>query len=73
MMTAVPLDLARSPLMRLVEREERWEAPDHPQDALSQNWGETELNSSVICVVFKAAANDSRRHLALCRDEFRGS
>ncbi|GFX93371.1 retrovirus-related Pol polyprotein from transposon TNT 1-94 [Trichonephila clavipes] len=26
---------------------ERWEAPDHPQGFLPQNWGETELNRSV--------------------------
>ncbi|GFV41978.1 uncharacterized protein TNCV_2751591 [Trichonephila clavipes] len=28
---------AASPLVRLVEREERWEAPDHPQGVLPQN------------------------------------
>ncbi|GFT59192.1 uncharacterized protein TNCV_3891491 [Trichonephila clavipes] len=61
---------AASPLGRLVEGEERWEAPDHPQGILPQNWGETELNHSVTCVVLKATAND-RRHLALCYDKFR--
>ncbi|GFV49328.1 uncharacterized protein TNCV_3630141 [Trichonephila clavipes] len=58
-------------LVRLVEKEERWEAPDHPQDVLPQNWGETELNRSVTCVVLKATAND-RRHLAPCHEEFNG-
>ncbi|GFX37641.1 uncharacterized protein TNCV_3201641 [Trichonephila clavipes] len=62
---------ATSPLVRLVEREERWEDPDHPQGILPQNWGETELNRSVTCMVLKATAND-RRHLAICHDEFRG-
>ncbi|GFX41275.1 uncharacterized protein TNCV_2219731 [Trichonephila clavipes] len=62
---------AASPLMRLVEVEERLEAPDHPQGVLPQNWGETERNCSVACMVLKAMDND-RRHLALCYDEFRG-
>ncbi|GFW11290.1 HTH_Tnp_Tc3_2 domain-containing protein [Trichonephila clavipes] len=35
---------APSPLVRLVEEEERWEAPDHPQGVFPQNWGTTELN-----------------------------
>ncbi|GFV12783.1 uncharacterized protein TNCV_1367531 [Trichonephila clavipes] len=30
---------AASPLVRLVEGEERWEASDHPQSVLSLNWG----------------------------------
>ncbi|GFY27635.1 cullin-4A [Trichonephila clavipes] len=53
--------LAANPLVRLVEGEERWEAPDHPQGVLPQNWGETEQNHSVTCMVLKATAND-RRH-----------
>ncbi|GFV86196.1 uncharacterized protein TNCV_671931 [Trichonephila clavipes] len=60
-----------SPIVRLVEGKERWEAPDHPQGVLPLNWGETELNRSVICMVLKATAND-RCHLALCHDEYRG-
>ncbi|GFX09014.1 uncharacterized protein TNCV_4165931 [Trichonephila clavipes] len=62
---------AASPLMWLVEGEKRWEAFDHPQSVLLLNWGGTEPNRSVTCMVLKAAAND-RRHLALCHDEFRG-
>ncbi|GFW89192.1 uncharacterized protein TNCV_2686251 [Trichonephila clavipes] len=62
---------AASPLERLVEGEESWEAPDHLQGVLPQNWGEVELNHSVTCMVLKATANDMR-HLALCHDEFRG-
>ncbi|GFV08061.1 uncharacterized protein TNCV_1046901 [Trichonephila clavipes] len=31
-----------SPLVQLVEGEERWEAPDHPQGFLPLNWGGTE-------------------------------
>ncbi|GFY30231.1 cullin-4A [Trichonephila clavipes] len=61
---------AASPFVRLVEGEERWEAPEHPQGVLPQNWGETELNRSVSCMVLKATTND-RRHLARCHDEFR--
>ncbi|GFX11827.1 uncharacterized protein TNCV_2996121 [Trichonephila clavipes] len=60
-----------SPLVRFVEGEERWEVPDHPQGDLPQNWGETELNRSVTCMVLKATAND-RRHIALCHDKFCG-
>ncbi|GFT13549.1 uncharacterized protein TNCV_3830301 [Trichonephila clavipes] len=56
---------AANPLVRLVEGKERWEAPDHPQDVLSLNWGETELNRSVPCTVLKATANDRRQLSAL--------
>ncbi|GFV20415.1 uncharacterized protein TNCV_4141761 [Trichonephila clavipes] len=63
--------LAANPLVRLVEREERWEASDYPQSVLPLNWGGTEPNSSVTCMVLKAAAID-KRHLALCHDAFRG-
>ncbi|GFV58362.1 uncharacterized protein TNCV_2556061 [Trichonephila clavipes] len=62
---------AASSLVRLVERGKRWKAPDHSQGVLPQNWGETELNHSVTCMVLKATDND-RRHLAFCNDEFRG-
>ncbi|GFT23324.1 uncharacterized protein TNCV_2016181 [Trichonephila clavipes] len=62
---------AASPLVRMVEGEERWEATDHPQGVLPQNWGKIELNCSVTCMVLKATAND-RRHLAFYHDEFRG-
>ncbi|GFV79984.1 uncharacterized protein TNCV_1217521 [Trichonephila clavipes] len=60
-----------SPRVRLVEGEERWKTPDHPQGS-PQNWGETEMHRSATCMMFKATAND-RHHLALCYDEFRGS
>ncbi|GFW00046.1 uncharacterized protein TNCV_3568361 [Trichonephila clavipes] len=62
---------AASPLVRLVVGEEMWVALDHPQGVLPLNWGETELNRCVTCMVLKATAND-RRHLTLCHDEFRG-
>ncbi|GFV91217.1 uncharacterized protein TNCV_897381 [Trichonephila clavipes] len=45
---------AANPLVRLVEGEERWEAPDHPQGVLTQKWGETKLNRSITCMVIKA-------------------
>ncbi|GFV47477.1 uncharacterized protein TNCV_885491 [Trichonephila clavipes] len=62
---------AACPLVRLVEGEERWEVPDHPQGVLPLNWGGIEPNHTVTCMVLKAMDND-RRHLALCHDEFRG-
>ncbi|GFV19282.1 uncharacterized protein TNCV_1934991 [Trichonephila clavipes] len=51
---------AGSPLMRLVEGEERWEAPDHSQGVLSLNWGKNESNRTVTCMVLKATTNDRR-------------
>ncbi|GFX47415.1 uncharacterized protein TNCV_1734021 [Trichonephila clavipes] len=62
---------AASPLVRLVEGEQMWEAPDQSQGVLPQNWGESELNRSVTCMGLKATDNN-RRHLALSHDEFRG-
>ncbi|GFV05838.1 uncharacterized protein TNCV_5035771 [Trichonephila clavipes] len=49
-----------SPLVWLVEGETRWEAPDPRQGVLPQNWGATELNSTVTCMVLKATADDRR-------------
>ncbi|GFT08594.1 uncharacterized protein TNCV_661701 [Trichonephila clavipes] len=49
---------AASPLVWLVEGEERWEAPDDPQGFLPLNWGGTEQNRLVTCVVLKAKDND---------------
>ncbi|GFT86482.1 cullin-4A [Trichonephila clavipes] len=60
-----------SPLVRLMEGEERWEAPDHHQSFLPQNWGETKLNHSVTSMVLKAMANN-RRHLAFVMMNFVG-
>ncbi|GFW10624.1 uncharacterized protein TNCV_4917431 [Trichonephila clavipes] len=60
-----------SPLVRLVEREDRWETSDQPQSVLPLNWGGTEPSRTFTCMVLKATDND-RRHLALCHDEFRG-
>ncbi|GFT17546.1 uncharacterized protein TNCV_4807841 [Trichonephila clavipes] len=47
-----------SPLVRLVEGEERWEAFDHPQSVLPQNWGGNEQNRTVTCMMLKAKVND---------------
>ncbi|GFV68512.1 uncharacterized protein TNCV_3129681 [Trichonephila clavipes] len=63
---------AASPLVRLMEGEEKWETPDHPQGVLPQNCGETKQNRTITCMVLKAKANDRRKNLALRRDEFRG-
>ncbi|GFW63957.1 uncharacterized protein TNCV_706631 [Trichonephila clavipes] len=62
---------AASPLVWLVEGEERWEVSNHPQNVLPLNWGGIEPNPTVTCMVLKATSND-RRHLALGHDEFRG-
>ncbi|GFY06071.1 uncharacterized protein TNCV_3863751 [Trichonephila clavipes] len=51
---------AASPLMRLVDGEDRWKATDSTQGVLPQNWGGTELNHTVICMVLKATTNDRR-------------
>ncbi|GFX08059.1 hypothetical protein TNCV_1237381 [Trichonephila clavipes] len=40
------------------------------QSVLPLNWGGTETNRSVTCMVLKATAND-RRHIAHSHDEFR--
>ncbi|GFX41213.1 uncharacterized protein TNCV_2219111 [Trichonephila clavipes] len=60
-----------SPLVRLMEGEERWEASEHPQSVFPLNGVGNEKNRTVTCMGFKATAND-RRHLALCHDESRG-
>ncbi|GFV46917.1 uncharacterized protein TNCV_1270351 [Trichonephila clavipes] len=59
---------AASPLVRLGQGKESWEAPDHTQGVLPQNWGGIELNSAVTCMVLKAKSNDSRT--APCQDVF---
>ncbi|GFW19688.1 DDE_3 domain-containing protein [Trichonephila clavipes] len=43
-------------LVRLRKGEERWETPNHPQGVLPQNWGGTEQNRTVTCIVLKAMA-----------------
>ncbi|GFT97896.1 uncharacterized protein TNCV_2167941 [Trichonephila clavipes] len=62
---------ATSPLVWLVEGEERWKASDHPQSVPPLNWAGTEPNRIVTCMVLKCTAND-RRRLDLWHDEFRG-
>ncbi|GFV87569.1 uncharacterized protein TNCV_3282071 [Trichonephila clavipes] len=61
---------AASPLGRLVEGEEMWEASDHLQSAVPLNWYGIEPNRTVSSMVLKATAN-GRHHLAFCHDEFR--
>ncbi|GFV73926.1 uncharacterized protein TNCV_2641901 [Trichonephila clavipes] len=50
-----------SPLVRLVEGKERWEVPGHPQGFFRLNWGGTEKNRTVACIVLKAKFNDRRK------------
>ncbi|GFX80790.1 hypothetical protein TNCV_4695011 [Trichonephila clavipes] len=52
---------AVSLLVRLVEREEMWEAPDH-QNVLSRIWGGTEQNRTVTSMVLTAKANNKRKN-----------
>ncbi|GFS54911.1 uncharacterized protein TNCV_3576251 [Trichonephila clavipes] len=49
---------AASPLVRLVEGEERWETSDHPQSVLPLNWGGIEPNRTVTCMVLKATVEN---------------
>ncbi|GFV83757.1 putative transposase [Trichonephila clavipes] len=51
---------ATSPLVRLVDREERWEAPD-PQGVLPQNCGRTELSRTVTCSAEPLLGSDSAK------------
>ncbi|GFV37365.1 cullin-4A [Trichonephila clavipes] len=53
---------AATSLVWLAKGEERWEAPGLPQDFLPLNWGGTEKNRTVTCMVFKAKANDMRKN-----------
>ncbi|GFT30458.1 uncharacterized protein TNCV_2377461 [Trichonephila clavipes] len=52
--------LAASPLLRLVEKKVKYEAPNHPQRLLPQNWGGTEKNRIVTYMVLNAKHNDRR-------------
>ncbi|GFX88303.1 hypothetical protein TNCV_1705241 [Trichonephila clavipes] len=51
---------AANPLVWLVEREERREAPDHFQGFLPLNCGGTEQKRAVTYMVLKAKANGRR-------------
>ncbi|GFT81341.1 transposable element Tc1 transposase [Trichonephila clavipes] len=46
----------------LVEGKERWEAPGHLLGFLPLNWGGTEQNRTVTCMVLKAKVNDRRKN-----------
>ncbi|GFV54812.1 uncharacterized protein TNCV_3683371 [Trichonephila clavipes] len=58
---------AANPVKRFVEEAQRCETPDHLQGFLSQNWGGTDLNRTVICRVIKATVNDKRTSSPLPR------
>ncbi|GFX05636.1 hypothetical protein TNCV_3435401 [Trichonephila clavipes] len=58
-----------NPLVKSVEGEEKWQEPDHPHDALPQNWGETKSNPIVTCMV---CSNLQLANPAIHRDEFHG-
>ncbi|GFU86342.1 uncharacterized protein TNCV_2116951 [Trichonephila clavipes] len=61
---------AVSPFVRLVEGEQKWEAPDS-QGVLRQNWGGNELNLTVTTWCSRLLLTTGV-HLALCHDEFQG-
>ncbi|GFX37581.1 hypothetical protein TNCV_3201051 [Trichonephila clavipes] len=70
--TALNSHRAASPLVRLVEGEERWEAPDHLQDVLPQNWGGTEQKHAVTCMELKITTNGMRQYLVPAVINFAG-
>ncbi|GFW30575.1 uncharacterized protein TNCV_455131 [Trichonephila clavipes] len=49
-----------SPLLRLVEEEKRWEAPDHPYGVSLKIWNETEPKRTVTRMMLKATVKDRR-------------
>ncbi|GFW81081.1 uncharacterized protein TNCV_4804491 [Trichonephila clavipes] len=53
---------AKGPFARLVDRKEKWWAPDHIQGVLSQHWDESEPNRTVTCTVLKATDNNRRKN-----------
>ncbi|GFU48350.1 uncharacterized protein TNCV_3342431 [Trichonephila clavipes] len=61
-----------SPLLMLVGGKERRDASVYPQGDLPQNWGGTEQNRTITCMVLKAKANDRHKNLSFSRDEFCG-
>ncbi|GFT89427.1 hypothetical protein TNCV_4387091 [Trichonephila clavipes] len=58
---------AASPLVRLMEEEERRDSPNHPQEVLLQIWDGSKPNRSVIFMVLKTTVNDRRTTSALPR------
>ncbi|GFW72776.1 hypothetical protein TNCV_1266191 [Trichonephila clavipes] len=54
-------------LVRLVEREEKCEVPNHLQGALPQNWGGTESNRTGTCMMLKATVSDKNTSSPLPR------
>ncbi|GFV34843.1 gag-pol polyprotein [Trichonephila clavipes] len=60
---------AASPLVGLVEGEERWRPLTTP-GVLPQNWGGNEPNRTTICMVLKAKANDMRANISVIPKSF---
>ncbi|GFV65416.1 uncharacterized protein TNCV_2638461 [Trichonephila clavipes] len=55
---------AASPLVRLVDGEERWEASDDPQGVSPQSWGGAELNHFVKVFSFFPASPPFLRQIS---------
>ncbi|GFX05403.1 uncharacterized protein TNCV_1007251 [Trichonephila clavipes] len=53
---------SRPAVSPIVWLEERWEALTTPKVFLSLNWGGTEPNRTITCMVLKAKANDRRKN-----------
>ncbi|GFU86722.1 uncharacterized protein TNCV_2525901, partial [Trichonephila clavipes] len=51
---------AASPLVWLVEGKERWEAHGYTHGFLLLNWGVTEQNHTLTCMVLKAKSSNMR-------------
>ncbi|GFU68014.1 hypothetical protein TNCV_2823571 [Trichonephila clavipes] len=56
---------ATSPLVRLAEMKERWETSDHFQGIFAKNWGGTQPNRTITCLLLKATANGRRKSSSL--------
>ncbi|GFV42410.1 uncharacterized protein TNCV_4311401 [Trichonephila clavipes] len=60
---------AASPLVRLVEGEENWESPHHPQGVLPQKWGEIEPNRCRIRIRRKHVFGDENKDVQLSYED----
>ncbi|GFW95973.1 hypothetical protein TNCV_4174001 [Trichonephila clavipes] len=58
---------AANPVVRFVEREKRWEAPDLQKGVLPQNLREIKPNRIVPCMLLKAMDKDRRASTSLPR------
>ncbi|GFY35586.1 uncharacterized protein TNCV_196861 [Trichonephila clavipes] len=63
---------AASPLVRLVEGKERWEAPDFPLGCSPSKLGRNQAKNRIVtCMVLVATTNERRNKLPIYCNEFR--